>query len=383
MSKEIGKIDFLAAIYQIAEERGLDVNSILEQVKNAYLTAYKRWLKENEGVELTQEELKTYTVEIDQESGEISILANREVVDLVSNPNTQISEAQAKLIDTKLRTGDTIMIDVTPGNFGRIAAKAAFQRLVQGLRDAELNVSLSKFVDRVGKIVVGVIQRKDSRYVRVEVDKVEAIMPIYEAIPGENYRSSERKKFLLVKLQNSENDKRMVLSRASDDFIKALFEMEVPEVANGSVEIVSIAREPGSRTKISVRSKNEKIDAIGACVGPKGTRIDSIMNEVNPEKIDIIQYSDDPATYIANALSPARIMNIRMAKKSKAAIVLVSDDVFSLAIGKDGQNVRLAVKLTGYKIEITNNKEEFENFKFKKIIKKSKKKKKTESDAKE
>ncbi len=383
MSKEIGKIDFLAAIYQIAEERGLDVNSVLEQVKNAYLTAYKRLLKENEGVELTQEELKTYTVEIDQESGEISILANREVVDLVSNPNTQISEAQAKLIDTKLRTGDTIMIDVTPDSFGRIAAKAAFQRLLQGLRDAELNVSLSKFVDRVGKIVVGVIQRKDSRHVRVEVDKVEAIMPIYESIPGENYRSSERKKFLLVKLQNSENDKRMVLSRASDDFIKALFEMEVPEVANGSVEIVSVAREPGSRTKIAVRSKNEKIDAIGACVGPKGTRIDSIMNEVNPEKIDIIQYSDDPATYIANALSPARITNIRMAKKTKAAVVLVSDDVFSLAIGKDGQNVRLAVKLTGYKIDITNNKEEFENFKFKKIIKKSKKKKETESDAKE
>ncbi|MCX8035134.1 MAG: transcription termination factor NusA [Candidatus Dojkabacteria bacterium] len=380
MSKDIGKIDFLAAIYQIAEERGLDVGSVLEQVKNAYLTAYKRWLKENEGVELTAEELKTYTVEIDQESGEISILANREVVDLVSNPNTQISEAQAKLIDTKLRTGDTIMIDVTPDNFGRIAAKAAFQRLLQGLRDAELNVSLSKFVDRVGKIVVGVIQRKDSRYVRVEVDKVEAIMPIYEAIPGENYRSSERKKFLLVKLQNSENDKRMVLSRASEDFIKAIFEMEVPEVANGSVEIVSIAREPGSRTKIAVRSKNEKIDAIGACVGPKGTRIDSIMNEVNPEKIDIIQYSDDPATYIANALSPARIMNIRMAKKSKAAVVLVSDDMFSLAIGKDGQNVRLAVKLTGYKIDITNNKEEFENFKFKKIIKKSKKNRENSSD---
>lgn len=380
MSKDIGKIDFLAAIYQIAEERGLDVGSVLEQVKNAYLTAYKRWLKENEGVELTAEELKTYTVEIDQESGEISILANREVVDLVSNPNTQISEAQAKLIDKKLRTGDTIMIDVTPDNFGRIAAKAAFQRLLQGLRDAELNVSLSKFVDRVGKIVVGVIQRKDSRYVRVEVDKVEAIMPIYEAIPGENYRSSERKKFLLVKLQNSENDKRMVLSRASEDFIKAIFEMEVPEVANGSVEIVSIAREPGSRTKIAVRSKNEKIDAIGACVGPKGTRIDSIMNEVNPEKIDIIQYSDDPATYIANALSPARIMNIRMAKKSKAAVVLVSDDMFSLAIGKDGQNVRLAVKLTGYKIDITNNKEEFENFKFKKIIKKSKKNRENSSD---
>jgi N utilization substance protein A len=212
-------------------------------------------------------------------------------------------------------------------------------------------------------------------FVRVEVDRAEAIMPVSESIPNEFYRSSDRKRFLLVRLQNSASDKRMVLSRGSGDFLKALFELEVPEIATGSVEIMGIAREAGSRSKIAVQSTHEKVDAIGSCVGPRGTRIDSIMNEINPEKVDIILYDNDIKNFIVNSLSPAKVMGLKVNTEEESAIVLVAEDMLSLAIGKDGQNVRLAAKLTGYKIDITADPAELESFK-----ESTKEKKVTKSD---
>ncbi len=348
--------DFISALYQIAEERGLGQEAVLDQIKKAYLTAYKKMVKE----EATDEEMQSMDVDIDLETGEIYVLADKKVVSVITDQKTQILESQAKLIDPRLREGDHIQIDVTPENFGRIAAQAALQRLMQGLKDAEHDTMIAKYQDKVGKIVSGIIQRKDPNYVRVEVDRAEAILPNSEQIPGEFYRSSDRKRFLLERLSNTATDKRMVLSRASNDFLKALFEVEVPEVATGSVEVMNIAREAGSRSKVAVTSKHEKVDAIGSCVGPRGTRIDSIMNEINPEKVDIILWDGDIRNYIINALSPAKVADISVDTKETYAKVLVNDDMLSLAIGKDGQNVRLAAKLTGYKIDITSDKDLFD-----------------------
>lgn len=349
--------DFISAIYQIAEERGLDQEQVLDQVKKAYLTAYRKMTKEA----ASDEEMAHFDVDIDLQTGDISVIANKKVVSVITDPLTQILESQAKLIDSRLRAGDHIEIDVTPEDFGRIAAQAALQRLMQGLRDAELETMMENYKDKVGKIISGIIQRKDPQYVRVEVDRAEAIMPTPEQIPGEFYRSAERKRFLLLRLANSATDKRMVLSRASNDFLKALFDVEVPEVATGSVEIMNIAREAGSRSKVAVHSLHEKVDAIGSCVGPRGTRIDSIMNEISPEKVDIILWDKDIKTFIINSLSPAKVVDIKVDKKEAYAKVLVAEDMLSLAIGKDGQNVRLAAKLTGYKIDITSDRELFEN----------------------
>lgn len=355
-----GNNDFIAAIYQIAEERGLSQESVLEQVKKAYLTAYKKMVKDETKAEEDDDDTTSMSVDIEPDTGEIYVLADKKVVSVITDQRTQILESQAKLIDPRLREGDHIQIDVTPENFGRIAAQAALQRLMQGLRDAEFDTMVEKYKDKVGKIVSGIIQRKDPNYVRVEVERTEAIMPNQDQIPGEFYRSSDRKRFLLLRLSNTATDKRMVLSRSAADFLKALFEVEVPEVATGSVEIVNIAREAGSRSKVAVRSLHEKVDAIGSCVGPRGTRIDSIMTEINPEKVDIILFDEKIETYIINALSPAKVVDIAVDKEEAYAKVLVAEDVLSLAIGKDGQNVRLAAKLTGYKIDITAEKEVFE-----------------------
>lgn len=351
--------DFIAAIYQIADDNDLPQETVLEVIKKAILTAYKKVVKEDAPVD--DEVLSSYTVDMDPESGEFIVLADKKVVSVVTDPLTQLLESQAKLIDSRLREGDHIQIDVTPDNFGRIAAQAAKQRITQGLRDAVRELMTEKYNDKVGKIISGIVQRKDPNYVRVEVDRAEAIMPNEEQIPGEFYRSAERRRFLLQRLHNTQTDKRMVLSRASGAFLKALFEVEVPEVATGSVEIVDIAREAGSRSKIAVRSTHDKVDAIGSCVGPRGTRIDSIMNEITPEKVDIILWDKEIRTFIVNALSPAKVADIKVDTENNYAKVLVAEDMLSLAIGKDGQNVRLAAKLTGYKIDITASKDNFED----------------------
>lgn len=349
--------DLLSAIYQIAEERGISEQTVMDLIKQAYITAYKKMYADTPDIDDMD-----LSVEIEPEKNNVLIFANKKVVSFVNNPKTEILESQAKLIDPNLREGDKIQIEVTPKNFGRIATKAAFQKLLQGLKNAEISAVLSKYQDKVGKIVSGVIISKHKTYIKVEVDKIEAIMPIDQAVPTEIYKINERRRFLLLNLINTENEKRMILSRASDDFLKALFEIEIPEISAQTIKIVNIAREPGSRSKVAVISKHDKVDAIGACIGPKGTRIELIMKEVDPEKIDIVLYDpNDPRSYIANSLSPAKVLGVKINEKNNA-LVLVDENSLSLAIGKEGQNVRLAAKLTGYSIDITSDKNEFNMF---------------------
>lgn len=345
--------DFNSAIYQLAEDNGIPKEDLIEILKESVKSAYKRM------VPVSDEVLKTYEVDFDEETGLPIVLATMKVVKKVSNSEIEIAESNAKLIDSNLKEGDSVQIDITPENFGRIAAQAAKQKIFEGIRNKVREAVVAIYEEKLGKIISGLILRKDTNYVRVEIDRTEAVLPNEEQIPNEEYRSPNRMKFLLKNLAFSETDKRMVVSRADPDFISALFALEVPEIDAGNLKIVKIAREPGNRSKVAVSSLHEKVDAIGACVGPKGSRIDAIMSEVNPEKIDIIEYSDDIKTYIINSLSPARVVDIRIIKTQKYAKLLVAEDMLSLAIGRDGQNVRLASKLTGYKIDITSDKDSF------------------------
>ncbi len=360
MSNKISN-DLISAIYQIAEERGLSQEVVIEKIKEAYVAAYKKMNKISSGAGSDDMNL---SVELDLANNEIYVFADKKVVPMVKNPSTEISESQAKLIDPNLREGDHIQIDVTPENFGRIAAKVALQKLLHGFREAEIVNIQQRYRDKVGKVVTGVIHKVTKNYVVVEIDnKVPCIAPSSELIPDEVYKVNDKKKFVLLNLQNSDEDKRFLLSRGSDLFLKALLELEIPEIANNIVEVVDIAREAGSRSKVAVRALKEKIDPIGACIGPKGSRIDNIMKELKPEKVDIIPHSDDPKLYISNALSPAKVSGVKINQVQKEAIVLVTNDILSLAIGKDGQNVRLAAKLTGYKIDITSETERFDSYK--------------------
>lgn len=337
--------DILSAVYQIADNKGLDKETVLEIVKEALLTAFR---KENPTKE-------TLSVELDEVGGEFTILADKTVVDEVTESETQISLADAQKIESKLRIHDHIQMDVTPESFGRIAAQAAGQRIYQAIYEAEREAGVAKFKDKIGEIVTGIIQKVSDGDAFIEIDRVTAIMPRNEQIPGEYYRLGNRMRFLLQKVQNHFNTKTLILSRGSVEFLKALFSLEVPEIASGTVEIKSVAREPGSRSKFAVTTTREKIDPIGACVGPKGARINVIMDEITPEKVDIILWDESESEFVKNALSPAKVLNVKVDKENKLAKVLVSSDILSLAIGKDGQNVRLAAKLTGYRIDISDD----------------------------
>ena len=341
--------DILSAVYQIADNKGLEKETVVEIVKEAILTAFR---KENP-------EKESLSVELDEVSGEFSILEDRKVVDEVSEEATQISVEEAQKIEPKLREGDHIQVDVTPETFGRIAAQAAGQRIYQAIYEAEREAGIAKFKDKEGEIVTGIIQKVAEGDAHVEIDRVTAIMPKNEQIPGEYYRIGSRMRFLLSKIQQHFNAKTIILSRGSNEFLKALFMIEVPEIASGTVEIKEIAREAGARSKIAVMTTREKIDPIGACVGPKGARINVIMDEITPEKVDIILWDEEDTEFVRNALSPAKVLDVKVDKDNKLAKVLVADDILSLAIGKEGQNARLAAKLTGYRIDITSDTEVF------------------------
>lgn len=335
--------DLLAAVNQIAAERGIDIDNVLEAVEDAIRTGYKS----NYG---TGESL---IVEIDKEKGKVSVYADKKVVGKVTDSSTQISLQKARMIEPKLKVGDHIQVDITPeGDFGRIAVQAAKQVILQKIREAEKEAVMEGFKDKMGSIEAGVVQRMDGEDVIVEIRKATSIMPAEERLPGEFYRSGDRLKFLLKKIQRTVRGKQLIVSRADPDFLQDLFALEVPEIRSGSVEIKAIAREAGSRSKVAVMSNQEGVDPIGACVGQKGIRIDNITDELKGEKIDIILWDKEKEVFIANSLSPAQVNKIGIEKKGKVAKVVVPDDQLSLAIGKDGQNVRLAARLTGWKIDI-------------------------------
>lgn len=331
--------EFSAAVNQICAERGINPEDVYEALEAAILAAYKR---EHEG----EESLK---VEIDRESGEIQLIAEKVVVSEVTDTATQISLADAQKMEPNLRIDDHIEIEIPIEEFGRIATQAAKQVILQKMRESEKDAVLAEFKDKLGTVATGLVQRMIGPTAEVEIGKAVAHMPPEEQIPNEFYKIGERYKFLIKEIRDEQD---LIVSRSSPEFLIELFRLEVPELESGIIEVKAVAREAGSRSKVAVISHQEGVDPIGSCVGQKGMRIANVMSELGDEKIDIIEWSPDQLTFIANALGPARVEKVEVPEEG-VALVHVVDDQLSLAIGRDGQNVRLAAKLTEMKVDIT------------------------------
>ncbi len=336
------KSDFYTAIAQIAAERGIPREAVLSSVEHALKTVYKKMTGSEEEVEVV----------IDSSTGSMHVFAVKHVVAEVEDPDSQLTLAEASAIKPSTFVGDEIRIERTPENFGRIAAQTAKQVVLQRIRDYERDTVYEEFSDRQGEILNGTVQRADSRAVIIELGKAEAVMPAREQVPNERYRPGQRIKVYLLEVNNETKGPQLIVSRSHPHLIKRLFEMEVPEISSGAVEIMEVAREPGLRSKVAVAARQEKVDPVGSCVGVRGVRIQNIVNELYGEKIDVIEWSPDTSTFIANALSPAKPSNVSLNESEKVATVIVPTDQMSLAIGKEGQNARLTYKLTGWKIDI-------------------------------
>lgn len=337
MNKEL-----LNAIAYLSKEKGVSPAVICDTLEAVLITAYKKEPGAN----------PTATVELNRETGDYAIKAAKTVVDEVEDPDTEISVSDARKIDAGYETGDVVNVDVTPHNFGRIAAQAAKQVMIQHLREAERNIVYDEFSGRVDDIITGLVQRVENHNAYVDLGKAEAILPASEQIPGETYSVGQRIKCYVVEVRKTTKGAQILVSRTHPGLLKRLFELEVPEIYEGVVELKSVAREPGRRSKIAVYSRDANVDSVGACVGPKGARVRNIVTELQNEKIDIVKWDEDPAIYIANALSPAQVVSVTVDEENKASTVVVPDYQLSLAIGKAGQNARLAAKLTGWKIDI-------------------------------
>ncbi len=347
------------ATEQLEKEKGITKEVVLDSLCDAMVTAYKKHVRTKESSNLE--------AEIDEETCEIGIFRTKQIVEVVEDPNLQISleEAQELLEDAEI--GDEIKIEVTPDNFGRIAAQSAKQVITQRIREAERKIILDEYLDKKGTLVTGIIQRVESRNVIINIGKTEAIMPAREQIRGEYYKPNNRIRVYVVDVRETQRLPQVIVSQKHPKIVQELFELEVPEIEDGLVEIKSISRDAGFRTKIAVWSNDPEVDAVGACIGPRGSRIQTIVNELKNEKIDIVRYSPDPVEYIVNALSPAQIVSVDILnddEESKEALVVVPDDQLSLAIGRDGQNVKLAHRLTGWKIDIKSlsQMEDYDNY---------------------
>lgn len=335
--------ELILALQELEKEKGIKKESLLESIETALVTAYKRNFDSEENVKVT----------MDSKTGEMHVYALKEVVEVVENQNLQILLEDAKKIDRKLNVGDVAEIELTPKNFGRIAAQTAKQIIVQKIREESRNIVFDEFNERKGEIVSGIIQKADSNIVVLDLGKLEAVMPAKEQIPTEHYRVNDKIRGYILQVEKGlKGAPQVTISRACTDFVRKLLELEIPEIYEGVIEIKSVSRDPGNRSKVAVYSPNENIDPVGSCVGQKGIRIQNIINELHGEKIDIIEWSPDPAIYISAALLPAQVMAVDVNEEEKFAQVIVPDDQLSLAIGKAGQNARLAARLTGWKIDI-------------------------------
>ncbi|SHK65120.1 transcription termination factor NusA [Desulforamulus aeronauticus] len=334
--------EFLEALRDLEKEKGIAVDVLLEAIEAALLSAYKR----NFG------SLQNARVHIDRETGDYKVYSQRTVVAEVEDDRIEISLADAQKIDPRFNLEDIVEDEVTPRNFGRIAAQTAKQVVVQRIREAERNIIFEEFANREGDILTGIVQRVENKNVFIELGKTEAILTPSEQMPSESYRHGERLKTYIVEVKKTTKGPQILVSRTHPGLLKRLFEMEVPELQEGVVELKSIAREAGYRSKIAVYSKDENVDPVGACVGPKGMRVQNIVTELNGEKIDIVKWNQDPSKYVASSLSPAKVVAVEVWEDEKVARVIVPDYQLSLAIGKEGQNARLAAKLTGWKIDI-------------------------------
>jgi transcription termination/antitermination protein NusA len=336
------KSDFYTAIAQIAAERGIPKEAVLSSVEHALKTVYRKMAD-------TEEEV---AVDIDPTTGEMRVFVLKRVVEEIEDPLNDVLVPEARSYVPDPQPGEILRIERTPDNFGRIAAQTAKQVVLQRIRDYERDTVYDEFHDKQGELLNGTVQRADSRAVIVELGKAEAVMPAREQVPNERYRAGQRVKVLLVEVNKDQRGPQLIVSRSHPDLIKRLFEAEVPEIFSGAVEIMSIAREPGLRSKVAVAARQEKVDPVGACVGVRGVRIQNIVNELYGEKIDVIEWSPDTAQFISNALSPAKPSNVTLDEINHVATVIVPTEQMSLAIGKEGQNARLAFKLTGWRIDI-------------------------------
>jgi N utilization substance protein A len=336
------KSEFLIAITQLAAEKNLPREVVLRAVEAALVSAYKK----DAGLQ------GNISVRIDPERGTVHVYQHRTVVEEVTDPKTEISLEEARRIKPNARIGDVITTEVTPQGAGRIAAQTAKQVVLQKLREAERDRVYEEFSAREGEVVSGVIQRVEPRQVVVDLGRTEAILPASEQVRGEQYRPGQRMKFYLLEVQRTPKGPQLILSRTHKNLVKRLLELEVPEVARGLVEIKAVAREPGQRSKVAVAARQAGVDPVGACVGLRGLRIQNVIQELGGERIDVVEWDKDPARFVANALSPAQVSRVIVQEETNTAVVVVPDKQLSLAIGKEGQNARLAAKLTGWRIDI-------------------------------
>ncbi|MEH7456908.1 transcription termination/antitermination protein NusA [Bacillus pseudomycoides] len=334
--------ELLDALLVLESEKGISKDIIIDAIEAALISAYKRNFNQAQNVR----------VSFNPEVGTIQVLARKDVVDNVFDPRLEISVEEARQINPNYQDGDVLEIEVTPKDFGRIAAQTAKQVVTQRVREAERGVIYSEFSDREEDIMVGIVQRQDARFIYVSLGKVEALLPVSEQMPNEQYKPHDRIRVFITKVEKTTKGPQIYVSRTHPGLLKRLFEIEVPEIYDGTVEIRSVAREAGDRSKISVYAENIDVDPVGSCVGPKGQRVQRIVDELKGEKIDIVRWSSDPVEYVANALSPSQVVSVLVNEEEKATTVVVPDHQLSLAIGKRGQNARLAAKLTGWKIDI-------------------------------
>lgn len=341
--KNIDVKELIEAMDELEKERGIKKDYLIESLEGALVSAYKKNFDSVDNVKVT----------INQETGDVHIYSVREVVEKSEDPLLEISIDEARQINPKAEIGETVDLEIVPKDFGRIAAQTAKQVVVQKIREAERDIVYNEYHDKTGEIVTGIIQKVDENLVVLDLGKLEGIMTAKEQIPTEQYKVNDKIRGYVVSVKKEvKGNPQVVVSRSHPDFVRKLFEFEIPEIYEGLIEIKSVSRDPGSRSKVAVYSKNENIDPVGSCVGQKGVRIQNIINELHGEKIDVIEWNEDPAIYIAAALLPAQVMAVDANDEEKFAQVIVPDDQLSLAIGKSGQNARLAAKLTNWKIDI-------------------------------
>ncbi len=334
--------DLILALKQIEKEKGISKEIILEALENSLLVACKNHYGKSDNI----------VVNINRENGKVVVYAEREIVEVVEDPVTQIDAVEAKLKFPKNEIGDIVRVEVTPKNFGRIAAQKAKQVVVQKIREEERKGLYEQYYSMEKEIVTGIVQRYMGNNISVNLGKVDAVLTENEQVRGERFKPTERIKLYIVEVKDTTKGPKITVSRTHPELVKRLFESEVAEVKDGTVEIKSIAREAGSRTKMAVWTEEADVDPVGACVGVNGARVNAIVEELRGEKIDIITWSEDPAVLIENALSPAKVVSVKVDEEEKSAEVVVPDYQLSLAIGKEGQNARLAARLTNYKIDI-------------------------------
>lgn len=335
--------ELILALEELEKEKGIKKEYLLEAIEIALVTAYKR----------NFDSLENVRVEMDHQTGATHVYAIKEVMEKANDEDTEISLKEAQKINPDLKEGDTVETEIVPRDFGRIAAQTAKQVIIQKLREVEREIVYNEFNERKGEIVSGLIQKADHNIVVMDLGKLEGVMPLKEQIPTEHYKVNDKiKGYVLDVEKGAKGAPQVIVSRSHPDFVRKLLEFEIPEIYEGVIEIKSVSRDPGYRSKVAVYSPDQNIDPVGSCVGQKGVRIQNVINELNGEKIDVIEWNEDPSIYIASALLPAKILAVDIKEEEKFAQVVVPDDQLSLAIGKSGQNARLAARLTNWKIDI-------------------------------